>query len=256
MVSTKHILTAAFLGSILSTGVFAQSDPVRDQLQDFVSDYALDPYVTEPHTFGIRIDDRWFTVTAAPGEVRLSDGAPEEPTYYFFGDADAVDAVHGGQWSGLTSMVKEFSSDPAPLDMDVMEGFQPTETFLNDLLGTAFHFWNRGQPEVIPFGRDHTRMTHGANAGVFYYQPGFRSGFFNVRPGQHVNENSASQTNPFPSLFIVTDGWAHARINGRDMIIEEGNAYFVPAGQDHQFWLPEDADHEMFGFLFMFGEGA
>jgi mannose-6-phosphate isomerase-like protein (cupin superfamily) len=256
MVSIKHFITAVALGGLVTTAAWTQDDPVRDQLADFAADYAQDPYVTEAHTFGIRIDDRWFTVTAAPGDVQLTDGMPAEPTYYFFGNAAAVEAVHNGQWSGLTSMVKEFSSDEAPLDMDVMEGFQPDATFLEDLLGTAFHFWNRGQPEVIPFGRDHTRVSHGANTGVFYYQPGFRSGFFNVRPGQHVNENPVSQTNPFPSLFIVTEGWAHARINGRDLIIEEGNAYFVPAGQEHQFWLPDDAEHEMFGFLFMFGEGA
>ena len=256
MVFMKHAFAAAALGSLFATASFAQDDPVRDRLQDFVADYAQDPYVTGPQSFGIRIDDRWFTVIATPGQAALRDGAPATPTFYFHGDAAAVEAVHNGRWSGLTAMVKEFSTDPAPLDMDVMEGFQPTETFLNDLLGTAFHFWNRGQPEIIPFGRDHTRLTHGANAGVIYYQPGFRSGFFNIRPGQHVNENPASQTNPFPSLFIVTEGWAHARINGRDLIIEEGNAYFVPTGQDHQFWLPDDAAHEVNGFLVMFGEGA
>ena len=256
MVFRKYVLAALVLSGAIAANAMAQADPVRDQLEDFVADYAQDPYVTQGQSFGIRIDDRWFTVTAEPGQASLRDGPPEQPTFFFHGDAAAVAAVHSGQWSGLTAMVKEFSTDPAPLDMDVMDGFQPTETFLNDLLGTAFHFWNRGQPEIIPFGRDHTRVTHGANAGVFYYQPGFRSGFFNVRPGQHVNENPDSQTNPFPSLFIVTEGWAHARINGRDLIIEEGNAYFVPAGQDHQFWLPEDAEHEMNGFLLMFGEGA
>lgn len=256
MACSKHILAAALLGSLLSTSAFAQDDPVRDQLQDFVADYALDPFVTQPHTFGVRIDERWFTVAAAPGDVRLTEGMPEEPTYFFHGSAEAMNAVHEGQWSGLTAMVKAFSSETAPLDMDTMEGFVPDGDFMSLLLGTAFHFWNRGQPEVIPFGRDLTRFTHGTNAGVFYYQPGFRSIFFNIRPGHHANENPASQTSPFPSLFIVTEGWAYARINGREMRVEAGNAYFIPANHAHEFWLPEDAGHETNGFLFMFGEGA
>ncbi|MEE2566360.1 hypothetical protein [Hyphobacterium marinum] len=41
-----------------------------------------------------------------------------------------------------------------------------------------------------------------------------------------------------------------------DVRIEAGNAYFIPTGHAHEFWLPEDADHDATGFLFMFGDGA
>ncbi|MBI1234062.1 MAG: hypothetical protein GC208_06125 [Alphaproteobacteria bacterium] len=250
----KSSLIAAVAALTLSPAALA--DDVADTLQRFVADYASDPSVTAEQSFGIRVGEDWYTVTASPGRASLREGQPGEPTFYFVTDAETLARVEADEINALTGMAKAFSSDFAPMDADVMEGFQPTEDFVGELLGISFHFWTMGQPEAIPFGRGMTRMTHGANAGIFYYQPGFRSGFFHIEPGQYVNEDERSRSNPFPSLFILTEGWAHARINGVEMRVEAGNAYFIPANHSHEFWLPEDADHDAFGFLFMFGDGA
>lgn len=250
----KSSLIAAMAALALTPAALA--DEVADMLQRFVADYAADPSVTEAQSFGILVGEDWYTVTASPGRASLREGQPGEPTFYFVTDAETVARIDAGEINALTGMAKAFSSDFAPMDIGMMEGFTPDQDFVGPLLATSFHFWTRGQPEAIPFGRGMTRVTHGTNGGIFFYQPGFRSGFFHIEPGHHVNADERSQTNPFPSLFVVTEGWAYGRINGIEMRIEAGNAYFVPAGHAHEFWLPEDAETDAFGFLFMFGEGA
>lgn len=247
---------AALAVTSVSTAAHAQDRPALAILNDYAADYAGDPYLDGPQLFGVRVGDAWYTVTAAPGGVSVASGMPGQPAFYFVTDLETLNRIDRGEINALTGMAKAQSSDFAPMDVDMMEGFQPTGDFLGDLLGTAFHFWTRGAPEVIPYGRGMTRVTHGTNTGIFYYQPGFRSGFFHIEPGHHVNEPESEQTNPFPSMFIVTEGWAYGRINGVDVRIEAGNAYFIPAGHAHEFWLPEDADHDATGFLFMFGDGA
>ena len=179
-----------------------------------------------------------------------------DPAIYFVTNAETLNRIDRGEINALTGMAKAQSSDFAPMDIEMMEGYQPGEDFLAGLLGTAFHFWTRGAPEIIPFGPGMTRVTHGTNTGIFYYQPGFRSGFFHMEAGHHVNEPASEQINPFPSMVIMTDGWAYGRINGVELRIEAGNAYFIPAGHAHEFWLPEDAVHTANGLLFMFGDGA
>lgn len=241
---------------LLSGAALSQDRPAQDILLDYARDYESDPYLDGPQTFGVRVGEDWYTIAAEPGDVRVTSGAPSEPVYFFVTDIETLNRIDRGEINALTGMAKARSTDFAPMDVDMMEGFQPADDFVGELLGTAFHFWTRGAPEVIPFGRGMTRFTHGTNGALFYYQPGFRSGFFHIEPGHHVNEPVSEQTNPFPSLFIVTEGWAYGRINGVEMRIEAGNAYFVPAGHSHEFWLPDDATHDATGFLFMFGEGA
>lgn len=82
------------------------------------------------------------------------------------------------------SIAEAFSTDPAPMDIEAMEGFQPGPEFIDVILPTTFHFWTRGFPEVIPFGERYTRFTHGADAAVFYHQPGFRSAWGSSAGGQ------------------------------------------------------------------------
>jgi D-lyxose ketol-isomerase len=107
---------------------------------------------------------------------------------------------------------------------------------------------------VIPFGDGLTRNVHGANSAIFYYQRGIRTGWYQVEPGMHVNRSEADQTNPFPSLFIMTRGRIQARLGGELLELEEGQAVLVPAGMAHEFWAEEDQYGEL--VLVMFGEGA
>ena len=123
------------------------------------------------------------------------------------------------------------------------------------LLPFTFHFWTKGQPEVVPFGElDQARVIHGAYATLFYYQTGLRSGYYRLEKGQHINADESDQVNPFPSLFIFIGGALECRIGGESISIDGKQTMLVPAGVSHEFWNPNDSPAEF--IIIMFGEGA
>lgn len=231
-------------------------------LEDWVEDFRRDPVAETPFTFGIRVDDTDFHVVVSgertnSGEwgVELAEGFPADPCVFFKTDAETLAKLHRGELASLTAMGKAFSTDFAPLDMDFQAGFRPGPDTIPHVIKLAFHFWTRGFPEVVRFGDlANTRVLHGANATLFYYQEGFRSGWFSIGKGQHVNADEASRTNPFPSLFVITRGSATAKIDGEVRTVSEGEAIYIGPGVSHEFW--NDQDERAEGILVMFGDGA
>ena len=224
-------------------------------LSTYAEDYRHDPTFADAVMFGVKIADEFYTVDVTPEKSTVKLGEPATPSFYFtIENSEYLQKLDKGEYAALTLMGKAFSTDVTPMDMDVMEGFQPDEDFGETILPFIFHFWTRGTPELVKFSADATRVVHGANLGVFYYQPGLRSGWFDIRPGQHVNEDEDSRTNPFPSMFVLIDGSVEALIGDEAFRFEGGNMMFVPAGVSHQFINRGDAP--AFGFLFMFGDGA
>ena len=254
-------LSGVLLAMSAFTGAPAAAREDLKLLREFTTDYAEDVTFKNAATFGIRIADDFYTVKAIPGSdrsaavVSVKPGEPMEPTFYYtLEDSAHLRKLASGEFNALTLMAKAFSSDITPMDIEMQDGFQPPEGFMDTLLPLTFHFWTKGQPAIIPFGPDNTRKTHGTNAGIFYYQPGFRSGWFNIEPGDHVNEDKNSRSNPFPSMFILISGEVTARIDGTDSRFTKGNAMLIPAGVTHEFF--NQGAEPAFGFLFMFGEGA
>ena len=130
-----------------------------------------------------------------------------------------------------------------------------TPTTLAELLPITFHFWTKGQPEIVPFGElDQARVVHGAYATVFYYEQGLRSGYYRLEKGQHINADETDQVNPFPTLVILIGGAMESRIGGREVLLEGKQAVLVPAGVAHEFWNTAETPAEF--IIVMFGEGA
>ncbi len=251
--------TLAFIFVAASFAAGAEAAPASSALsilKEYAADYAEDPTLTEPVVFGVRIGDDFYTVDAAPhGKAGVRKGAPKTPTFYFTIESeDYLEKLERGDFTALTLMGKAIETDVTPMDFAMMEGFEPPADFSATLLPLIFHFWTKGQPEIVRTAPEATRFVHGANLGVLYYQPGLRSAWFDIRPGQHVNEDPESRANPFPSLFIMVRGEATARIGGVDRPFREGEAMLVPAGVSHEFL--NEGDQPAFGFLFMFGDGA
>lgn len=253
---------AALVATAFSAGcATASAGSDLETLESYAADFINDPFLTAPVEFGVRVGDEMYAVSVAPAaegadaRSTVSVGAPSAPSFYYTVEDSAwLAKVESGEINALTSMAKAFQSDPAPMDIEVMDGFQPDENFGAWIVPFTFHFWTRGMPEIVRFGPEMTRETHGANAGVFYYQPGLRSAWFDIRPGQHVNADEASRTNPFPSMMILTEGSVTAIIGGVETTFEPNTMMFIPAGVSHEFINETDAP--AFGFLFMFGEGA
>jgi mannose-6-phosphate isomerase-like protein (cupin superfamily) len=259
--TTLLMLIIGFSG----TAVHADASDVQSMLTDWVVDFRSDPTAAAPVTFGIRVKDAtpsdWHVVVAGKQtsdslwSVELVEGFPEAPCAFFITDTTHLRKVYSGELASLTAMGKAFSTDFAPLDIDAEEGFEPGPGDIDHLIRLSFHFWTRGFPEVVKFGDlARTRPLHGANATLFYYQEGFRSGWFSITKGQHVNADENSRTNPFHTLFIMTRGKAMARIGGVEKEVSQGDAMYIGPGVSHEFW--NDTDEPAEGVLVMFGEGA
>jgi len=230
----------------------------------YVEDFRSDPAAAERVAFGIRISGEgggeWQVVVggAKEGEknfpVELQRGLPSNPAPFYTLDLVTLRKIDAGEINALTAMGRARSSDPAPMDVEFMEGFQPDAGFIARFLPLSFHFWTRGFPEKVSFGKSHSRQVHGANMIVFYYQEGLRTAWAQIEKGQHVNEDPKDQTNPFPAMFIGIRGKAVAKIGGREVALTAGEMTFIPAGVSHEAWNPYDEPAEI--ILLMFGEGA
>ena len=235
-------------------GAQAGIDEVDAVLQTYVDDYASD--VTRfDVTFGIEVAGNWWTVAVAGDETSLTRGMPSEPTYYYtITEEETLHQIDRGELNMFTGMAKAFSTDVTPTDLETLEGFEPGPDFMMTAIPQAFHFWTRGMPEIVPFSEDRSLPTHGAHTVIIYYQPGFRSGWGYLAPGEHANEDERSRTNPFPSLFIALQGTMTARIEGVDHEFHEGNFMIIPPEVSHEFL--NETDENAHFLLFMFGEGA
>lgn len=270
----KSALLLAFLSGLAVNTLRPEPGPpagtaskasVPQMLEELVDDFRSDATADGPFTFGILVSDaddpEWHVVIGAREEgqpeadVHLEIGFPEQPAPYFVTDAETLGAIYRGEMASLTAMGKAFSTDFAPLDFDLMDGCEPTEAMKARMVSLSFHFWTRGFPEVIRFGDgSRTRELHGANGVLFYYQPGFRSGWFRVDPGQHVNEDVNSRTNPFPTLILCTKGTLRSKIDSVERDLETGEAALIGPGVSHEFFVTGEESAE--GVLLMFGEGA
>ena len=250
-----------FVWAFMQIGaLFAQDQSIKDILERFTFDYQSDPMFTTNQSFGVEVDKAMWSVelikTSEKGtsNVHVKKGSPSQPTFYYVTNIRTLKQLDKGEINALTAGVKAFSTDYAPLDIEVMDGFQPSEEFVGDVLSFTFHFWTKGMPEIVPFGQHFTRGTHGAQASIFYYDTGLRTGYGYLHPGQHANEHPSSKMNPFSSMIILIKGKVTARLNDKDYEIEAGKAFFIPPGMTHEVLNPNDEPAEF--ILLMFGDGA
>jgi hypothetical protein len=187
------------------------------------------------------------------GAGRLGQGL-QEGTVVFETDIGFLRRLDRGEISALTAMAQARGGDPTPLVPRFPPGFRWTAESRGFWFPLFSSFWNRGWPEVVRFGDGLTREVHGANAAVLHYDVGFRSAWYQLLPGMHINRDPASQTNPFPSLIIVTRGSAQARIAGVEVVLQEGEAILIRPGVTHEFWVGDGGYAE--AIVVMYGEGA
>jgi mannose-6-phosphate isomerase-like protein (cupin superfamily) len=241
-----------------------QPSSAEQILRSYVDDFRIDPAAAEPISFGIRIKDEergeWQVVVGGKKDregsyqVELQSGLPSAPSVLYTLDLATLKKLDRGEVNALTAMGRARASDPTPMDIELMESFQPEPEFFARFIPLTFHFWTRGFPETVDFGKQQSRNVHGANMVVLYYQKGLRSAWAQIDKGQHVNSDPNDQKNPFPTMIIGIRGKAVARIGGKEVILRAGQLAFIPAGINHEAWNPYDEPAEI--ILLMFGEGA
>jgi len=236
---------------------------VETIIMSYVDDYTTDRHAAEKRVVGITVPEvngEWtVTVTGKEigekkWEVQLTGGLPSIPTYVYRAEVGALKAIYAGEMNALTAQAKAFSTDDAPLDVQEINGYQPTEEEDGALNAFSFHFWTKGFPEVIPFRPDATRRAHGAGVTIFYYEKGLRTGWFNILPGERVREDAREQAMPFPMMGVMIKGTAKGIVDGEPITVSEGNTVFIPANVHHKWWNESEENVEL--ILIMFGEGA
>ena len=229
----------------------------KQLLRAFVHDWNESPESAQaPTRFGIRIKDLgdWYVIIDEKGKAELHLGFSPEPIPFYSTDSVTLEKIFNGESNALTAMGKARESEAAPMEIEFTEGFAPDQDFFAGFIPLSFHFWTRGRPEVVSFGKEHSRVVHGANATVLYYQKGLRTAWFGIDKGQHINRDKTDQANPFPSLFVITRGKCEARIGGKRMRLTGGQSVFVPPDVSHEFWNESSELAEL--IVIMFGEGA
>jgi mannose-6-phosphate isomerase-like protein (cupin superfamily) len=259
-----NILAFLFFILCLASAHPDQVRPAEEILRSYVEDFRSDPAASEPMTFGIRLKGEsggeWQVAVGGKKEatgsydVELRDGLPSTPSVLYTLDLNTLRKIDRGEINALTAMGRARASDPAPMDIELMEGFQPDPQFFGRFIPFTFHFWTRGFPETVNFGKGHGREVHGANMVVLYYQKGLRSAWAQIEKGQRVNADPKDQANPFPTMIIGIRGRAVAKIGGKEVTMQEGQMAFIPAGVSHEAWNPYEEPAEI--ILLMFGEGA
>lgn len=232
-------------------------------ITSYVEDYKTDRHAAEKRVVGIKVpevDGEWtITITGKEiadkkWEVNLAEGLPNIPTYVYRAEVSALKAIYNGEMNALTAQAKAFSTDYAPLDVQEINEYQPTEEEDGALNAFSFHFWTKGFPEVIPFRPNATRRAHGAGVTVFYYEKGLRTAWFNMLPGERVREDAREQAMPFPMMGVMIKGTAKGIVDGEPITVSEGNTVFIPANVHHKWWNESEENVEL--ILIMFGKGA
>jgi len=259
-----NIFVFLFCISSSATAPPLQIRSAAEILRSYVEDFRSDPAAAEPMTFGVRLKGEsggeWQVVVGGEKDamggyyVELRDGLPSIPSVLYTLDLNTLRKIDRGEINALTAMGRARASDPAPMDIELMEGFQPDPQFFGRFIPFTFHFWTRGFPETVNFGKGHGREVHGANMVVLYYQKGLRSAWAQIEKGQRVNADPKDQANPFPTMIIGIRGRAVAKIGGKEVTMQEGQMAFIPAGVSHEAWNPYEEPAEI--ILLMFGEGA
>lgn len=256
-----YFLIFSFADQSKNEGVDAMNSATQNMdqaiqkiLEDFTRSYVEKTTELQNLTFGFKIDgENWWTVAVKnDGSYTVSKNKPDEPTFYFTAEMQALEKVHAGMMTGFTAMAKARASDYTPMDFDYMEGYKSDDSF--NLLDFIFRYFIIGKIEKIMLGKEYARIVHGGYAIPLVYDKGLRTGWYHIDKGMIINEDPKDQTNPFPTLMVAIKGKGIAKIGGKEFSLSEGEAYYIPKGVTHTFWTNNDDGLEC--IIIMYGEGA
>ncbi len=198
--------------------------------------------------------DTEFHLLFSGKEYSLYEGLHPDAPYTLKATLAHYNRIYRGELTGFTSLGREDISDTTPLDV---EFHQPMDAqLMNDFLFFVQRFFNPSPHDKVVLAEAHSRVVHGGNAIPLFYQQtdevGVRSAWYQIHPGQRVNE--PGDTNPFPQYFIITRGEGFARIGNDTLQVKANEAYYIAPGLDHVFWTDEDNPMEM--IFLAWGKGA
>jgi len=203
---------------------------------------------------GVWIDGDGYTIEITNDGGTFSAGAPNHFDWGFETDRETLIKLDNRSFNALTAMGQARASDPIPLRIRLPDNFSAEGDIRHYFIPLTRHFWNREWPETIHFGEGTTRDIHGANATLLVYDDGLRTGWYQLKPGMHINSDLADQVNNFDSAIIVIKGHFSGKLNGIERVFQEGETVLVPEGMTHEFYASDEEYGEF--LILMWGENA
>lgn len=240
-------------------------------LAEFARDYAGD-YMAINATFGIKLADKFWTVTVerkevatprgrltdhsfGPHDVKLSEGMAAKPNWYFeLAGMNVLRLVASGKVNAGTAAMQSFDSDKVGVELRDREGYKSNAGDEADQYLALTHFFTKGKPEVTRFGRESSLETHGALATSLHTMKGFRVAFFSIGPQGKVNADPRLSFGQMPNQFIVTSGKGTLLTDDGPMVLEKGMSVFVPQFVKHE--MVNDGTEPLEGILVLYGDNS
>jgi mannose-6-phosphate isomerase-like protein (cupin superfamily) len=123
----------------------------------------------------------------------------------------------------------------APMSIRFVHGAKEDAEFTRIFRPTSAHFGRMGQPEIITFGPERSRVTHGLSSVILIYNPGLRTVWHSISPGAHSPPFSRN----VDAMLIVTKGeGARLKLGDTETELKEGLAIFIPRKVIHEIWNP------------------
>ncbi len=256
-----------------SQASFSEADIARAEviLRDYADDYVHDPMALDAR-FGIKLGHQWWTVSVerketpsrrgrltdhefGPHDVVLSRGAPAEPTWYFeIASLDVLEKIAGGEVNAGTAAMQSFGSDRVGVETRDMEGFKSTSGDEADRYIALAHFFTKGRPEVIRFGRNNALQTHGVQATAIHMVKPARVLHFSINRDEAANADEQLEASQTPNLFIVTHGRGTLESDDGIIPVEPGVAVYVPQFTKHV--IRNDGGEPLEGILILYGDNS
>ncbi len=268
------LVLALVMAPLVATAAAQPSgeEGLNEIIRSFADDYIHDPMAIDG-TFGIRLDDHWWSVTVkrvqesyapnkrltyhrfGPHEVIVRNEKPEQPTWYFrIASREVLDLIASGQVNAGTAAMQSFGSDQVGVEIEVMDGFELDSGAEAAMYLALSHFWTKGATEITRFGRDKSLPTHGAAAVSLHTMKGYRIAWFSIGPDEAANDDPLLEQGQVPNLFIVTSGRGRAILADKEVELEPGMSVFVPHYTKHVISNPYDQPLE--GVLVLFGDNS
>lgn len=241
-------------------------------LRELADDYVNDPMAISS-VFGIRMADHWWTVKVervetpsrrgrltdhafGPHKVSLTRGEPTQPTWFFgIASLDVLEKIAAGEVNAGTAAMQSFGSDRVGVETSDMEGFTSSAGDQADMYVALAHFFTKGRPEVVRFGRDNSLMTHGVQATAIHMVKGSRILHFSINRDEVANDSEQLDSSQTPNLFIVTHGRGTLETDGDQKIaLEPGVAVYVPQFTKHV--IRNDGGEPLEGILVLYGDNS
>jgi mannose-6-phosphate isomerase-like protein (cupin superfamily) len=247
-------LAVALLLTLIPDGPACQAAETEAVLTAFAEDYVdtRADTVALVVQFEFSPEGAWYVVSAPGERAELHRGSHPDAAVTIKMSTGTLQEIYKGRMTAFTAGAKGSGADTAPLEMDINEPAGRLSNPKNVILGFLQHFFILGSPERIILREESSRVVHGAHVIPLYYAEGFRSAWYKVKPGQHLNE--PGDTNPYPQAFIIISGRGRAKIGESEVEVEAGASYYIPPDSDHVLWT--EGDQELVLIWLAWGEGA